>query len=56
MDVEAWLQGLGVGRYVPVFRDNDIDWEVLPKLTSEDLGRSVSRQSVTAASCCRRSR
>jgi predicted ATPase/class 3 adenylate cyclase len=37
MDVEAWLQSLGLERYVPVFRDNEIDWEVLPKLTSDDL-------------------
>src|SRR5262249_17289176 len=37
MDLAAWLQGLGLGRYVPGFRDNEIDWEVLPKLTSEDL-------------------
>ena len=37
MDVAEWLQGLGLERYVPVFRDNEIDWEVLPKLTSEDL-------------------
>src|SRR5246500_946164 len=37
MDVAAWLQGLGLERYVPPFRDNEIDWEVLPKLTSEDL-------------------
>ena len=37
MDMEAWLQGLGLERYVPAFRDNEIDWEVLPKLTSEDL-------------------
>jgi class 3 adenylate cyclase/predicted ATPase len=37
MDVEAWLQGLGLERYVPAFRDNEIDWEVLPKLTSADL-------------------
>ena len=37
MDVEAWLQSLGLERYVPAFRDNEIDWEVLPKLTSEDL-------------------
>ena len=37
MDVAAWLQGLGFARYVPAFRDNEIDWEVLPKLTSEDL-------------------
>ena len=37
MDVEAWLQSLGLERYVPSFRDNEIDWEVLPKLTSDDL-------------------
>jgi len=37
MDIEAWLQGLGLERYAPAFRDNEIDWEVLPKLTSEDL-------------------
>ena len=28
---------LGLERYEPLFRDNEIDWEVLPKLTSEDL-------------------
>jgi class 3 adenylate cyclase len=37
MDIEAWLQGLGLQRYVHTFRDNEIDWEVLPKLTSDDL-------------------
>jgi class 3 adenylate cyclase len=37
MDIEAWLQGLGLERYVPAFRDNEIDWQVLPKLRSEDL-------------------
>src|SRR5580700_3382424 len=37
MDIAAWLQGLGLERYVPAFRDNEIDWEVLPKLTSDDL-------------------
>src|ERR1700747_1766948 len=37
MDIAAWLQGLGLERYVPAFRDNEIDWEVLPRLTSEDL-------------------
>src|SRR5262252_5381836 len=37
MDIAAWLQGLGLERYVSAFRDNEIDWEVLPKLTSEDL-------------------
>src|SRR3984893_14329821 len=37
MDVAAWLQGLGLERYASAFRDNEIDWEVLPKQTSEDL-------------------
>ena len=37
MDVVAWLRGLGLERYVPAFRDNDVDDEVLPELTSDDL-------------------
>ena len=37
MEIAAWLRDLGLERYVPDFRDNEIDWEVLPKLTSEDL-------------------
>ena len=31
MDIAAWLQGLGLERYVPAFRDNEIDWEVPPE-------------------------
>ena len=37
MDVAAWLQDLGLERYVSAFRDNDMDAEVLLKLTAEDL-------------------
>jgi len=37
MDVAAWLQDLGLERYASAFRDNDIDAEVLLKLTAEDL-------------------
>src|SRR5215471_3379386 len=37
MDIEAWLQGLGLERYAPAFRENEIDWQALPKLTTEDL-------------------
>ncbi len=37
MDVAAWLHGLGLERYVPAFRDNDVDDQVLPELTSDDL-------------------
>jgi uncharacterized membrane protein YeaQ/YmgE (transglycosylase-associated protein family) len=34
MDIAAWLQGFGLERYITAFRDNEIDWEVLPRLTS----------------------
>ena len=37
MDVAAWLQGLGLERYEPAFRENEIDAEVLPELTKADL-------------------
>jgi class 3 adenylate cyclase len=37
MDIAAWVQGLGLERYITAFLDNEIDWEVLPRLTSEDL-------------------
>jgi class 3 adenylate cyclase/predicted ATPase len=37
MDVAGWLRELGLGHYVPAFRDNDIDGEVLRRLTAEDL-------------------
>ena len=37
MDVTAWLRNLGLDLYEPVFRDNEIDAAVLPRLTAEDL-------------------
>jgi hypothetical protein len=37
MDVAAWLQSLGLERYVPAFRENDVDADVLRRLTTEDL-------------------
>ena len=37
MDVAAWLKSLGLERYAPAFRDNEIDWDALPKLSAEDL-------------------
>ena len=37
MDIAAWLRGLGLERYEADFRDNEIDWAVLPQLTSDDL-------------------
>ncbi len=37
MDIAEWLRGLGLEQYMPAFRDNDIDHEVLRRLTAEDL-------------------
>jgi class 3 adenylate cyclase/tetratricopeptide (TPR) repeat protein len=37
MDIAAWLHRLGLEQYEQAFRDNDIDAEVLPELTAEDL-------------------
>src|SRR6516164_1297876 len=37
MDIAAWLRRLGLERYESTFRDNEIDWGVLPRLTSDDL-------------------
>jgi class 3 adenylate cyclase len=36
-DIYEWLRGLGLERYEPAFRENDIDAVVLPDLTPEDL-------------------
>jgi class 3 adenylate cyclase len=37
MDVGGWLRDLGLQQYEAAFRDNEIDGEVLPKLTADDL-------------------
>jgi class 3 adenylate cyclase/tetratricopeptide (TPR) repeat protein len=37
MDIAAWLRGLGLEQYALAFHDNDVDGEVLPELTAEDL-------------------
>jgi hypothetical protein len=33
----GWLRNLGLGQYESAFRDNEIDGEVLPNLTADDL-------------------
>ena len=35
--INQWLETLGLGQYAEVFAANDIDMEVLPELTEEDL-------------------
>jgi class 3 adenylate cyclase/predicted ATPase len=37
MDIGAWLRGLNLEQYAGAFRENDIDSEVLPDLTADDL-------------------
>ena len=37
MEVEAWLCGLGLGQYEQAFRENDIEADLLPTLTEDDL-------------------
>ena len=37
MDVSTWLRDLGLEDYLEAFQANDIDAEVLPRLTADDL-------------------
>lgn len=37
MDIEEWLRSLGLPQYVTAFRENNVEAEVLLRLTAEDL-------------------
>ncbi len=37
MDVAGWLRDLGLERYEATFRENDVDAELLPTLSADDL-------------------
>jgi class 3 adenylate cyclase len=37
MDIADWLRKLGLEQYEPAFRTNEIDADLLPRLTAEDL-------------------
>ena len=37
MDVEKWLEGLGLAQYAAAFAENDIDFAILSNLTDADL-------------------
>ena len=37
MDVSSWLRDLGLENYAPAFRANDIEFELLSRLTAADL-------------------
>jgi hypothetical protein len=36
-DIELWLKGLGLEKYAEVFARHDIDLEVVPSLSEQDL-------------------
>jgi hypothetical protein len=42
MDVAVWLRTLGLEQYETLFRQNDIDAEVLPTLGADDLRELTS--------------
>ena len=37
MDIDSWLRGIGLDQYAETFRANDIDGELLCRLTNDDL-------------------
>jgi class 3 adenylate cyclase/tetratricopeptide (TPR) repeat protein len=37
MDLADWLRSLGLPQYEQAFRDNALEWDLLPQLTAEDL-------------------
>src|SRR3981189_384913 len=37
VDIGTWLRSLRLSQYEQAFRDNDIDADILPELTAEDL-------------------
>ena len=45
MDIGAWLRDLGLDQYEQAFRDNDVDVDLLARLTADDL-REIGVASV----------
>src|ERR1700722_4134052 len=37
IEITSWLRGLGLEQFVTAFLENDIDSEILPELTADDL-------------------
>ena len=37
MDIDGWLRGIGFTQYAEIFRANDVDGELLGRLTNDDL-------------------
>ncbi len=38
-DIAQWLEGLGLGQYAEAFAENDIDFDILPRLTEDELSK-----------------
>ena len=36
-DIREWLDGLGLGKYASVFAENEVNLEILARLTEDDL-------------------
>ena len=36
-DIRHWLEGLGLGKHADLFAENDLDFDVLPDLTDDEL-------------------
>jgi class 3 adenylate cyclase len=56
VNIDSWLEGIGLSQYAELFRSNDIDGELLRQLTGDDQGnrRHLARASQKAARSCRR--
>ena len=50
MDLWAWLRSLGLERYEAVFRDNEIDADVLHDLTDNHLREMVLLLALVSSS------
>jgi SAM domain (Sterile alpha motif) len=37
LDIDSWLRGIGLAQYCELFRANDIDGNLLRRLTGDDL-------------------
>jgi hypothetical protein len=37
LDIDGWLRGIGLAQYAEILRTNDIDGELLGRLTNDDL-------------------
>jgi len=53
-DLRPWLAEIGLEQHAEIFAANDIDLDVLPELSDEDLKEQGCRWG-TAAGCCGRS-